>query len=105
VLNSNDPDLSAFLARGGKLIEYHGWNDPAISPLNSIDYYKSVQQKMGAEKTQGFMRLYMIPGMGHCSGGPGPNSFGQKGHTTAKGPAQGVYTALEEWVGNLEVLP
>jgi feruloyl esterase len=57
-----------------------------------------VQQKIGAEKTQGFMRLYMVPGMGHPSGGPGPNSFGQSGHTTAKGPAHGVYTALEEWV-------
>ena len=97
-LNSNDPDLSAFQSRGGKLIEYHGWNDPAISPLNSINYYNRVQQQMGAEKTQSFMRLYMIPGMGHCSGGPGPNSFGQSGHTTAKGPAQGVYAALEQWV-------
>jgi feruloyl esterase len=98
ILNSTDPDLGRFKARGGKLILYHGWNDPAISPLNTINYYKSVLAKMGAENVDGFVRLYMVPGMQHCFPGPGPNSFGQTGHPTAKGKTYGVYDALEEWV-------
>ena len=97
-LNATDPDLSRFAARGGKLILYHGWNDPAISPLNTIDYYRSVAKTVGAEKATAFLRLYMIPGMQHCLGGPGATSFGQLGTTTAKGSKHGLYTALEEWV-------
>ena len=69
--NSYDPDLSAFRARGGKLIQYHGWIDPAIPALDSVDYYRLVQKKMGPTST--FYRLFMAPGMLHCSGGPGPN--------------------------------
>ena len=97
-LDSNDPDLSRFAARGGKLIIYHGWNDPAISPLNSIAYYQSVQQKMGAEKADSFTRLYMAPGVEHCTGGPGPGGFGQLGIPTAKGAKFGLFDALEDWV-------
>ena len=72
-INQINPDLSAFKKHGGKLLQYHGWNDPAISPLNSIDYFESVQQKMG--DTAGFYRLFMIPGMEHCMGGPGTSEF------------------------------
>jgi feruloyl esterase len=71
VFNSYSNDLSAFQARGGKLIQYHGWSDPAIPAMDSIDYYKSVQAKMGPSGS--FYRLFMAPGMLHCSGGPGPN--------------------------------
>ncbi len=98
VLNSTDPDLSKFAAHGGKLIVYHGWNDPAISPLNTISYYESVGAKMGAEKQASFMRLYMVAGMEHCAGGPGASAFGQLGIPSAKGPAFGAFTALEDWV-------
>jgi len=77
VLNQINPDLSAFKQRSGKLLQYHGWNDPAISPLNSINYFNSVQEKMG--DTQDFYRLYMAPGMEHCMGGPGPNQFDRMG--------------------------
>src|SRR5882757_2626046 len=84
-LNATDPDLRRFAARGGKLILYHGWNDPAISALNTVDYYRSVAKTVGAEKTAVFLRLYLIPGMQHCLGGPGATSFGQLGTTTAKG--------------------
>ena len=71
-INATDPDLSKFKARGGKILMYHGWNDVAISPQNSIDYYSSVLAKMG--RNQGdFIRLFMAPGMGHCQGGPGPD--------------------------------
>jgi hypothetical protein len=71
IFNSHDPDLSAFKARGGKLIQYHGWSDPAIPALDSVDYYQSVQAKMGP--TADFYRLFMVPGMLHCGGGPGAN--------------------------------
>jgi feruloyl esterase len=98
ILNSTDPDLGRFKNRGGKLILYHGWNDPAISPLNSINYYNSVVAKMGVQNADSFVRLYMVPGMQHCFPGPGPNSFGQFGRPTAKGKTYGVYDALEEWV-------
>jgi feruloyl esterase len=71
IFGSYNGDLSAFQARGGKLIQYHGWSDPAIPALDSIDYYQAVQAKMGA--TANFYRLFMVPGMLHCGGGPGPN--------------------------------
>jgi feruloyl esterase len=71
-VNAINPDLRAFKARGGKLILYHGWNDTAISPGNTINYYSSVQAKMGGRQDD-FIRLFMAPGMQHCGGGPGPN--------------------------------
>jgi feruloyl esterase len=77
-LNAIDPDLKAFKARGGKLLMYHGWNDTAISPENSVNYYSSVLTKMGANQDDWF-RLFMVPGMGHCRGGPGPNQFNAMG--------------------------
>lgn len=98
VLNATDPDLHRFQSRGGKLIVYHGWNDPAISPLNSVNYYNSVIGKMGADRTAQFMRLYMAPGVGHCTGGVGPSSFGQLGIQTAKEAKYGLGDALESWV-------
>jgi feruloyl esterase len=69
-----DPDLRAFKAHGGKLLLYHGWNDFGIPPENTIYYYESVLEEMGEDQT-GWMRLFMVPGMGHCSGGDGPYSF------------------------------
>ncbi len=98
VVNSTDPDLSRFNARGGKLILYHGWYDPAISPYNTINYYERVQKKMGVVQAGQFMRLYMVPGMEHCFGGPGPSALGQGGLQTAKGSHYGIYDALEQWV-------
>ena len=97
-LDSTDPDLSRFAARGGKLILYHGWNDPAIGPGYTIDYYRSVQQKMGAQKEESFVRLYMVPGMEHCLSGPGASAFGQFGLETSKGPKYGLFDSLENWV-------
>ncbi|HEV7715204.1 MAG TPA: tannase/feruloyl esterase family alpha/beta hydrolase, partial [Steroidobacteraceae bacterium] len=74
-LGATNADLSAFKARGGKLILYHGWADQLLSPFNSIDYYDSVTKKMGPAQTDSFLRLFMVPGMQHCAGGPGPNEF------------------------------
>lgn len=97
-LDSTNPDLSGFRAHGGKLIMYHGWNDPAISPWNTITYYQSVQKTMGEAEASGFVRLYMVPGMEHCVGGPGPSAFGQLGIPTTNGPKYGIFDALVDWV-------
>jgi feruloyl esterase len=69
------PDLAAFKAHGGKLLLYHGWDDQAISPENTVNYYMSVLKKMGSGKQDNWIRLYMVPGMTHCQGGPGPDQF------------------------------
>ena len=69
-----DPDLSKFKARGGKLLLYAGWGDTTITPENTVLYYESVLNKMG--RNQGdFVRLFLVPGMAHCRGGDGPNTF------------------------------
>jgi feruloyl esterase len=81
-INAVDPDLSKFKARGGRILMYHGWNDTAISPENSLNYYNSVQAKMG--RSQDVVRLFMMPGMAHCAGGQGPDQVNFMG-------------ALERW--------
>jgi len=66
---STSTDLSAFKARGGKIIQYHGWADPLIPTENSINYYESVVAKQGGlATTQDFYRLFLVPAMGHCNG-------------------------------------
>ncbi|HUS06219.1 MAG TPA: tannase/feruloyl esterase family alpha/beta hydrolase [Bryobacteraceae bacterium] len=76
LLNAIDPDLKSFVERGGKLILYHGWNDQLIAPQNSINYYSSVADALGgASKIHSAIRLFMAPGMNHCSGGDGPSAF------------------------------
>ncbi len=83
-IESTDPDLTEFKARGGKLIMYHGWNDPGPTPINSIQYYNAVQDAMGPGQDD-WMRLFMMPGVGHCRGGVGPDQAHFLG-------------ALERWV-------
>ena len=79
-----NPDLSKFKSSGGKLLLYHGWGDTAITPENTILYYESVLNKMGKDQSN-WMRLFMAPGMAHCGGGPGVNTFDSIG-------------AMEKWV-------
>jgi len=82
-----NPDLSKLRARGGKLILYHGWADPALSALGTIAYYDDVVKKAGGRgQSDRFVELFMVPGMHHCQGtGPGPNTFD-------------MLSALDEWV-------
>jgi hypothetical protein len=97
-LNATSPDLSAFRSRGGKLILYHGWNDPAIPALNTVNYYQDVISKMGRSATDSFTRLYMVPGMQHCGGGPGPEDFGEALDATSVDPQHNIRVTLENWV-------
>ncbi|NGY04107.1 tannase/feruloyl esterase family alpha/beta hydrolase [Solimonas terrae] len=98
VYNATSPDLARFAAHGGKLILYHGWNDPALPPQKTIQYYQSVQARLGTDAVQGFVRLYMVPGMEHCFGGPGPNSLGQVPGGGDDRPGSDVNAALHRWV-------
>ena len=85
-VNAIDPNLTRFQSRGGKLLLYHGWSDALVAPQASVRYYDSVVNRMGgARKTADWVRLFMAPGMGHCGGGEGPNTFD-------------MVTALEQWV-------
>jgi len=97
-LNAINPDLSAFRRRGGKLILYHGWNDPAIPALNTVNYYQEVIAKMGRSAADSFTRLYMVPGMQHCGGGPGPENFGEALDAPSTDPQHNIRTTLENWV-------
>jgi feruloyl esterase len=86
-MDATDPDLSAFFARGGKLILYHGWTDGLIPARNTINYYESVAQRVGARRMAQSVRLFMVPGMDHCAGGEGVNL-----------PREGLAPELEAWV-------
>jgi feruloyl esterase len=83
-LNATDPDLRPYFGRHGKLLLYHGWADNLIAPRNTINYYERVLAAAGPNAAES-IRLFMVPGMGHCGGGDGPNSFD-------------AVAAAEEWV-------
>jgi pimeloyl-ACP methyl ester carboxylesterase len=91
IMATDNPDLSAFKARGGKLIMYHGWSDNLIMPQGTIRYYDAMKQTVA--DADAFSRLYMVPGMGHCSGGPGVNQFGQGSSGTVPMTASATYSA------------
>lgn len=97
VLNANSPDLSAFARRGGKLILYQGWADPVVAAQSTIDYHDRVVARIGDEAARSSLRLFLAPGMGHCTGGPGPNQFGQTAGGDAD-PETSLNGALQRWV-------
>jgi feruloyl esterase len=98
VLDAVDPDLSAFKARGGKLILYHGWQDPAIPAQATIDYHDAVTKTLGKPSADALVRLYMAPGVQHCGGGPGPDAFGGTGDWSSDAASHNLRAALVEWV-------
>ena len=85
LINANDPDIGKFVERGGKLILYNGWSDAGIPPRLAVDYYKSAVYKLGARAVKNSLRLFMVPGMGHCGGGDGTDTFD-------------MLSAIEQWV-------
>jgi hypothetical protein len=97
-VNATDPNLAAFKAHGGKLVIYHGWNDPAISALNTINYYNSLIAKMGQQNADTFVRVFMVPGMQHCGGGPGADNFGASISATPTDAQHSLQLSLEQWV-------
>ncbi len=82
-IDAHKTDLKEFKDRGGKLLLYHGWSDNAIPPGNTVNFYNRVLATMGTKQND-WMRLFLVPGMQHCGGGPGPNQLSYLG-------------ALERW--------
>jgi feruloyl esterase len=96
------PDLSAFRARGGKLIIYHGWADEQVTPFESLDLYSHIVARHGQAGTDGFLRMFMMPGLSHCSGGPGAGNIGGATAALSHDPAHDVVSALDAWVSARE---
>jgi feruloyl esterase len=84
VLAATSTELTPFVSRGGRLLMYHGWSDQNIPPRESVTYYNELLSTMGRQKVAEGVRLFMVPGMGHCGGGDGPNEFD-------------MLAALEQW--------
>lgn len=99
LMATENPDLSAFRKRGGKLIMYHGWADQLIQAEGTTLYWDSVTQTLASKNVPlDFAKLYMVPGMGHCGGGAGPNQFGQGSSGIVPADAtHDIFRALMAW--------
>jgi feruloyl esterase len=101
ITNATDANLDEFRRLGHKLVYYHGAADPLIPAQNGVNYYESVvKAEKGMDRTQAFYRTFLVPGLYHCAGGPGPIAFG----TSEPAPASqrdadhDIFRALERWV-------
>ncbi len=98
LVDHNSPDIQAFKAYGAKLLVYHGWNDPVVVATDSIDYYERVKATQGSKaEVDSFMRLFMVPGMGHCAGGIGATNI-RVTDSPRPHPEQDILAALDRWV-------
>ena len=106
--NVRNRNLDAFRAAGGKVIQYHGWDDPNIPALEAVKFRgelladlmsrRHLTRDQAEAQLATYYNLFMLPGVGHCSGGPGPDEFGQSGRPAGDGPDQDALAALERWV-------
>ena len=96
-------DMGQFQARGGKLVLFQGWADPIVAPFQTVGVYQGLARKFGGDDAaQKFARLFMAPGVGHCAGGAGPNSFNAAVYSGPRPPAgdasHDLFAALAHWV-------
>jgi feruloyl esterase len=98
-LRADSTRIAPFLARGGKAIIYQGWQDPSVNAGPTVDYYKALAAAHGGmDDLAQSVRLFMVPGMYHCGGGPGPDQFGGSTQRTAAGdPTHHILWALIDW--------
>jgi feruloyl esterase len=100
LVDQNNADIAAFKARGAKAIVYQGWQDPVVNPIDTIAYVDRVKALQGSQaEVDSFFRLFLVPGMGHCSGGSGATNFGNQGGPSPTPSADhDVLMALDRWV-------
>ncbi len=97
LVDQTSADLSAFKGNGGKMIVYHGWSDPVVSAYDSIGYYDRVRQAQGSQAAMDdFYRMFLVPGMGHCGGGPGATVL--RSDLAAPAAGSDILAALDRWV-------
>lgn len=95
-----NPNATPFMNAGGKLLIFHGLRDANIFAQSSVEYYNAVQSVMGAASVDRFSKLFLVPGMDHCSGGTGPNQFGQVNWKppVSNAPETDIVASLDKWV-------
>jgi Tannase and feruloyl esterase len=100
IWNATNPNLGSFRRRSGKLIHYSGWSDAAVTPPININYYTAVTKVSGGlAATEEFYRMFLVPGMTHCLGGPGANAFGNLvDGPNPSSPSDDLLSALDQWV-------
>ncbi len=99
-LRADKTDISAFISKGGKAIIYQGWADPSTNAGPTIDYYAALAGANGGhDSLDDHVRLFMVPGMYHCAGGPGVDAFGASGQPNWPGdPSRDMLWSLIQWV-------
>jgi hypothetical protein len=101
VVGTDSTDLDGFIEHKAKDITYHGTADQLIFSRGTTNYFERLQKKYGAQNVDKFTRLFMVPGMGHCSGGLGPNAFGNSDSgapPVSSDPQHDIFKALIQWV-------